>query len=392
MRRLAGVLLVLCCASPAFAARVSGTASDRFSSDGSVPTGGFLPYNPTTSTVTPSGCQVGIAGGNMGNSAVGANFSMSCDEQDKTGSFFRIMQNDEPNHPRVLFGVGRDGFTRMNGLYVVPPDSGFPLWKAKEGYGGVGGQMPTSTMLTIASDLGDTNGSALQVYGTLRNHYGTNNVPALMTLMGQVNTNGTGGPFLGTKRFEIKDSGAGVLSGLAAPALSCVTSGALPANTWYVRITLSSGGVESHLSPPFNFIDCGSNQVPVVTAPPVGVAQTWNVYASTGAAGGHGTERLQTTGTGLTLGVNWQMPNSGLAGSTIAPMFVDKNMYSIMGGYPAPGSPAVAATLFVGGKPTGGTKNAELVIPTLKSTTGTRYLCIDTDGVITSSASACSGT
>ena len=140
------------------------------SDDSQVPAGGYLPFNATSSTVAAAGCKINLAGGNMGNSAVGANFSMSCDEQDQTGSFFRIMQNDQPNHPRVLFGVGRDGFTRMNGLYVVPPDSGFPLWKAKEGYGGVGGQMPTSTMLTIASDLGDTNGS--------RNHAGRSEADA----------------------------------------------------------------------------------------------------------------------------------------------------------------------------------------------------------------------
>ncbi len=362
------------------------------SDDSQVPAGGYLPFNAASIPVAAAGCKINLAGGNMANSAIGSNFMMSCDEQDKTGSFFRIMQNDEPNHPRTLFSVRRDGFVHVNGIEIVPASNGFPDWSPKQGYGGVGGQIPTSTMLTIASDLGDTNGSALQVFGTLRNFYGTNNVPALMTLMGQVNSNGLGGGILGTKRFEVKDSGSGVISGLTAPSLSCTTSGALPANTWYVRITITSGGVESHLSPPFNYIDCLANQVPVVTAPPVGVGQTWNVYASTGANGGHGTERLQTTGSGLTLGVNWQMPNGGLSGSTIAPMYVDKNMYSIMGGYQAPGTPAVAATLYIGGKPTGGTKNAELVLPTLKATTGTRYLCIDTDGAIVSSASACSGT
>jgi hypothetical protein len=247
-------------------------------------------------------------------------------------------------------------------------------------------------MLVIASDLVDVNGSSLQVYGTLRNYYNTSNVPALMTLFGQVNSNGLAGGLIGAKRFEVLDTGATTISGIPAPALSCATSGALAANTWYIRISITSGGVESLLSPPFNYIDCSANQVPVVTAPAAGVGQTWNVYASTGANGGHGTERLQATGSGLTLGVNWQMPNGGLSGSTIAPMYVTKSLQTLVGGYAAPGTPSVAATLYIGGKPTGGTKNAELVMPTLKATTGTRYLCIDTDGAVTSSASACSGT
>lgn len=389
------VLAVLLVASLSVAQTYNSTVTERtetFADQGSVPPGGYLPCNENSTRVAGCGTKIQMAGGNLGPNANGSNFLISGDEQDKTGSFFRIMQNDEPNHPRTLFSVRRDGFVHVNGIEIVPASNGFPDWSPKQGYGGVGGQIPTSTMLTIASDLGDTNGSALQVFGTLRNFYGTNNVPALMTLMGQVNSNGLGGGILGTKRFEVKDSGSGVISGLTAPSLSCTTSGALPANTWYVRITITSGGVESHLSPPFNYIDCLANQVPVVTAPPVGVGQTWNVYASTAANGGHGTERLQTTGSGLTLGVNWQMPNGGLSGSTIAPMYVDKNMYSIMGGYQAPGTPAVAATLYIGGKPVGGTKNAEVVIPTLKSATGTRYLCIDTDGAITSSAAACSGT
>jgi hypothetical protein len=38
------------------------------------------------------------------------------------------------------------------------------------------------------------------------------------------------------------------------------------------------------------------------------------------------------------------------------------------------------------------TINGTATIPQLKSTSGTRYLCIDTDGLISSSASACSGT
>lgn len=360
MRRLAGVLLVLCCASPAFAARVSGTASDRFSSDGSVPTGGFLPYNPTTSTVTPSGCQVGIAGGNMGTGATGSNFSMSCDQQDFSGQFLRIMQNDNPNQPRTTFEVRRDGFTRMNGLYVVPPDSGFPLWQPKTPYGGAGGQTPTSAMQVIAGDLIDVNGSVLQVYGTLRNYYSTSSVPALMTLFGQANSNGLGGGLLGAKRFEVTDSGASTHSGIPAPSLSCATSGALAANTWYIRITLNMAGGESLMSPPFNFINCSANQVPVVTAPPVGTGLTWNVYASTGANGGHGTERLQTTGTGLTLGVNWQMPNTGLAGSTQAPMYVTNALQTLTGSYPCPSTPSLCATLNIGGETTGGTANYAL--------------------------------
>lgn len=365
-----------------------GTVNDA----SQVQTGGFLPYNPASATVAASGCKINIAGGNMGTGAVGSNFSMSCDEQDKTGSFFRIMQNDEPNHPRTLFSVRRDGFAHFNGVYITPPSSGFPDWSPKTPYGGVGGQTPTSAMLVIASDLADVNGSSLQVYGTLRNYYSTSNVPALMTLFGQANSNGLAGGLIGAKRFEVLDTGATTLSGIPAPSLSCASSGALPAHTWYIRISITSGGIESLLSPPFNYIDCSANQVPVVTAPPAGVGQTWNVYASNGASGGHGTERLQTTGSGLTLGANWQMPNSGLSGSTIAPMYVKTALESLTGGYACQSTPALCATLYIGGKTSGGTKNVEVLIPTLKSSTGTRYICIDTDGALTSSASACSGT
>lgn len=357
------------------------------SDDSQVPAGGYLPFNATSSTVAAAGCKINLAGGNMANSAVGANFMMSCDEKDKSGRFMWIMQNDEPNHPRSLFEIRRDGFARFNGVYIVPSDPGFPSWNPRTPYGGVGGQMPTSAMMVIAGDLVDTNGSALQVYGTLRNVYGTSNVPALMTLFGQANSNGGGG-LQGVKRFETMDSGATTLNGLPAPTLSCVAGGALAAATYYVRYSINMP-VESLLSPPFHYISCGANTLVKVTAPPAGIGQSWNVYiGNTGPA----TERLQTTGSALALGSDFTLPVGGLSGTTQAPMYVQHALQTLQGGYAAPGTPAVAATLYIGGKPTGGSKNAELVMPTLKATTGTRYLCIDTDGAITSSASACSGT
>lgn len=357
-------------------------------SESTVPPGGYRPYNPTSSTVTASGCKVALAGGNLGTSAVGANFLMSCDEQDKSGRFIWVMQNDEPNHPRSLFEVRRDGFTRANGIDVAPSDPGFPGWNTRTPYGGVGGQMPTSRMLMVASDLVDANGSALQVYGTLRNVYssGSNN-PALATFFGYVNSNGGGG-LQGVKRFEVMDSGASTHNGLPPPSLSCVAGGALAQTNWYVRYSINMP-VESLLSPPFNFISCGANTLVKVTAPPAGIGQSWNVYIG---ANGPATERLQTTGSGLALGTDFTLPVGGLSGTTLAPMYVQHALQTLQGGYAAPGTPAVASTLYIGGKPSGGTKNAEIVIPTLKSATGTRYLCIDTDGAITSSATACSGT
>lgn len=353
-----------------------------------VPSSGFLPFNPTSSTVTASGCKISLAGGNMGSSVNGANFLMSCDEGDKTGRFIWVMQNDEPNHPRSLFEVRRDGFTRANGIDVAPSDPGFPGWNTRTPYGGVGGQMPTSRMLMIASDLVDANGSALQVYGTLRNVYssGSNN-PALMTLFGYANSNGGGG-LQGVKRFEVTDAGATTLNGLPVPTLSCVAGGALGAATYYVRYSINMP-VESLLSPPFVNISCGANTLLKVTAPPVGIGQSWNVYVGNS---GPATERLQATGSGLSLGSDWTEPIGGLSGSTIAPMYVQHALQTLMGGYACTGSPSICATLYIGGKPNGGTTNAELVMPTLKSTTGTRFLCIDTNGVVTSSASACSGT
>lgn len=357
-------------------------------SQSQVPSTGYLPFNATSSTVTASGCKVNLAGGNMGSSANGANFLMSCDEGDKTGRFIWVMQNDEPNHPRSLFEVRRDGFTRANGIDVAPSDPGFPGWNTRVPYGGVGGQMPTSRMLMVASDLVDANGSALQVYGTLRNVYssGSNN-PALMTLFGYANSNGGGG-LQGVKRFEVTDAGASTHNGLPPPSLSCVAGGALAQTNWYVRYSINMP-VESLLSPPFVYITCNANQLPKVTAPPAGVGQSWNVYIG---ANGPATERLQATGSGLALGSDFTLPAGGLSGSTQAPMYVQTALQTLMGGYACTGSPSLCATLYIGGKSTGGAKNAEVVIPTLKATTGTRYLCIDTDGAITSSASACSGT
>lgn len=382
------ILIALVCLGmslPASAQHVEQD-EDRWSTDSGVPTGGFLPFNATSSTVTPSGCKIDIAAGNMGTGATGANLSMSCDQQDFSGSFFRIMQNDNLQQPRTVFGVRRDGFTHMNGLSIIPPSSGFPDWRPLGQYGGVANQIPTSSMATIVGDLPDTNGSILQVYGTVKNYYGTSNVPALMTLFGQVNYAGTA--FMGGKRFEVMDSGSTTINGLPLPSLSCVAGGALAAATYYVRYSINMP-VESLLSPPFNYISCGANTLLKVTAPPVNIGQTWNLYVGNA---GPATERLQTTGAGLTLGSDWTEPIGGLSGSTVAPMYVQHALETLQGGYAAPGTPPVAATLYIGGKPSGGTKNAELVIPTLKSNSGTRYLCIDTDGVVTSSASACSGT
>lgn len=324
-----------------------------------VPSTGFLPYNPFSSLVTSMGCKVQIAGGNMAPTANGANLLFSCD-QFAAGRFIWVMQNNNQQQPRSSFEVRRDGFTRVNGFYVVPADLGFPTWDPLTPYGGSGGQTPTAGMLIVQSDLIGVNASALQVYGTLRNYYAVgSSVPALATFFGQANTNGGGG-MQGAKRFEVMDSGATSFTGLASPTVACIAGGALPATRYYVRYTLNMP-VESLMSPPFFSIQCGANTLLRVTSPNATVAKSWNVYVG---VGGPATERLQTTGAAIPMGTDWNEPAGGLSGTTEAPMYVQNGLTTMTGGYPCPNAPSICATLYVGGPTTGGTKNYAAYLPT----------------------------
>jgi hypothetical protein len=330
-----------------------------FYDNSQVPVTGFLPYNPTSTLVTSMGCKINIAGGNVSASFPGANLLMSCDEVSPYARFIWVMQNNNQNHPRTLFEVRHDGMTRVNGMLVIPSDSGNPNWAPRIPYGGVGGQIPTSYMTIIAGDIPDATGSILQVYSTLRDVYQSSNAPALATFFGYVNSNGGNG-FQGVKRFEVMDNGATSINGLPVPTLSCVAGGALPATRWYVRYTINMPQ-ESLLSPPFVNIQCAVNQVLRVTSPPASIGMTWNVYVGTG---GPATERLQGTGSNLILGTDWTMPVSGLSGTTTAPYYLQNGLLNLVGGYPCTGSPSICATLYIGGPTTGGTKNYAIYAPT----------------------------
>ena len=370
MRMLTRVIIffVMCIASSAHASGINTPIANEpaiVSDDSQVPSTGFLPYNPTSSLVTSMGCKVNFAGGNMSASSVGANFLMSCDEISTLGRFMWVMQNNNQNHPRVLFEVRQDGMTRVNGMLVVPADSGNPNWRPVVPYGGVAGQVPTSYMQVLAGDIPDATGSILQSYGTIRDRYNTSNVPALATFFGYVNSNGGNG-IQGVKRFEVMDTGPTTINGLPVPTLSCVAGGALSATRWYARYSVNMPQ-ESLLSPPFVSIQCLANQLLRITAPAVNTGMSWNAYVGTG---GPATERLQATGSSIAMGTDWTMPAGGLSGNGIAPYYVQNGLLNIMGGYTCSGSPSICATLYLGGEPTGGTTNYTMYAPTGKNFLG----------------------
>jgi len=93
-------------------------ADPGVSSNAGVPTGGFL--HPSAAGHAANGTKIEMAGGNLGNNAgPGSNFLIQGDEEDLTGRFMMVWQNDNPNHPHDLFSVRRDGFTNAQGLMVV---------------------------------------------------------------------------------------------------------------------------------------------------------------------------------------------------------------------------------------------------------------------------------
>lgn len=101
--------------------------------NGGVPLVGFTPLG---SSFSAKGCEIHIAGGNMGTRAQGAdiggaNFAMDCDERDGEGSWFRIHQNDNANQPHEIFACKRLGFCFAQGFGVMQGgySSGYPRYK-----------------------------------------------------------------------------------------------------------------------------------------------------------------------------------------------------------------------------------------------------------------------
>lgn len=107
------------------------------------------------------------------------------------------------------------------------------------------------------------------------------------------------------------------------PGLTIATAGSLPQRTYYVRITaLDSIGGESMPSSVSAYITIPANSVLVVNTPSFyftsntyGIQYNkYNVYAaeaSSLSASAEGTETLQTA-SGVSIGTDWQEPNSGL--------------------------------------------------------------------------------
>jgi hypothetical protein len=89
--------------------------------------------------------------------------------------------------------------------------------------------------------------------------------------------------------------------------------------------------------------------------------------------------------------------------TTVGPGIITDNGTTVGVGVASPAEKlevngAVKATSFIGtasgaSSTTGNLSvGGNVIIPAIKSTSGTRYVCIDSDGVISSSATACSGT
>lgn len=113
----------------------AGPITGYFYSAGGAPPGGFLPYSGNWPGIGDRGCNISLAGGNMGdNAAGGANFLMACSTEDQTGAFIKVFQHDHAGIPYTFFELGRDEILRVNGLQVTFPGNGsYPYDTPDEG-------------------------------------------------------------------------------------------------------------------------------------------------------------------------------------------------------------------------------------------------------------------
>lgn len=104
------------------------------------------------------------------------------------------------------------------------------------------------------------------------------------------------------------------LAAPAAPALSAITGGALPAATYYVTLTYLNPLGETTASPEASLAVAAGSLL--VVAPPAGVgnATGYNVYT----AGAAGAEKLQNAAP-VPVGESWMLPTTGLNAAGAAP-------------------------------------------------------------------------
>ncbi len=130
-------------------------------------------------------------------------------------------------------------------------------------------------------------------------------------------------PSLSNHNFEVQAAFADLINKISAPgtpSLSSVASGALGATTYYVVTTWVNANGETIPSAESSQVTTASHVVKVAapTGAPTG-ATGWNVYVSNTAQGGS-THETQQNLTVNTLGVDWQMPNSGLIHGNAQPL------------------------------------------------------------------------
>jgi hypothetical protein len=93
----------------------------------------------------------------------------------------------------------------------------------------------------------------------------------------------------------------------AAPTLTQTSGGALPATTYFVKVTYVLNGVESPASPESSLPVAANNQLQVISPAGLLGATGYNVYVGNGT----GLERLQNP-TPIALGTPWTCPTTGL--------------------------------------------------------------------------------
>ena len=181
----------------------SHASGQELISNGGVPTGGYLPYN-IDGSLSAKGCQVDLAGGNMGSGAYqGANFLMSCDTEDTSGRYMWITQNDNRDLPRTVFEVRRNGFTYGNGLSIqqtLAYNQPFYYTPYQFRYNGSIGW----AALNATTDVPSNDFPVLGIWGMI-SQYGSTK-PPLALYYGQTTANGNG-YVQGSLVYNLSDNG-----------------------------------------------------------------------------------------------------------------------------------------------------------------------------------------
>lgn len=99
---------------------VPANPSTPVSTGGGAPAAGFQAQSGYSTT----GCDIQMAGGNMGNSATGANFVMDCAQQDGSGNSFMVINRDNSQQPKLTAGVSREGTLDSQGSRIFQGNYG----------------------------------------------------------------------------------------------------------------------------------------------------------------------------------------------------------------------------------------------------------------------------